>query len=156
MALPIQETQGYYSLSKNKNIKILFQDTISREWAFSYHSLYTLANCIILIYDITDNQSFLEINIFLGNVNKFCKDFEKVILLGNKADNETDREVTFDDGKMFSQIYGFPFMEVSCAENYNISEAVEIAIGIGLKNKEERNINLNKKANLKLKHRKTV
>ena len=118
MALPIQETQGYYSLSKNKNIKILFQDTISREWAFSYHSLYTLANCIILIYDIT--------------------------------------EVTFDEGKMFSQIYGFPFMEVSCAENYNISEAVEIAIGIGLKNKEERNINLNKKANLKLKHRKTV
>ena len=152
----MQETQGYYSLSKNKNIKILFQDTISREWAFSYHSLYSLANCIILIYDITNNQSFLEINIFLGNVNKFCKDFEKVLLLGNKADKENDREVAFNEGEIFSQVYGFPFMEISCSENYNISEAIEIAIGIGLKNKEEENIYLNKGANLKLNHKKTM
>ena len=152
----MQETQGYYSLSKNKNIKILFQDTISREWAFSYHSLYSLANCIILIYDITNNQSFLEINIFLGNVNKFCKDFEKVLLLGNKADKENNREVAFNEGEIFSQVYGFPFMEISCSENYNISEAIEIAIGIGLKNKEEENIYLNKGANLKLNHKKTM
>lgn len=150
----MQETQGYYSLSKNKNIKIVFQDTISREWAFSYHSLYSLANCIILIYDITNNQSFLEINIFLGNVNKFCKDFEKVLLLGNKADKENDREVAFNEGEIFSQVYGFPFMEISCSENYNISEAIEIAIGIGLKNKEKENIYLNKGANLKLNHKK--
>ena len=152
----MQETQGYYSLSKNKNIKIIFQDTISREWAFSYHSLYSLANCIILIYDITDNQSFLEINIFLGNVNKFCKNFEKVLLLGNKADKENYREVAFNEGEIFSQVYGFPFMEISCSENYNISEAIEIAIGIGLKNKEEENIYLNKGANLKLNHKKTM
>ena len=152
----MQETQGYYSLSKNKNIKILFQDTISREWAFSYHSLYSLANCIILIYDITNNQSFLEINIFLGNVNKFCKDFEKVLLLGNKADKENNREVAFNEGEIFSQVYGFPFMEISCSENYNISEAIEIAIGIGLKNKEKENIYLNKGANLKLNHKKTM
>lgn len=156
MAMHIQETKSYYSLPNNKNIKLLFQDTISGEWAFSYFSLYKLANCIILIYDITDNKSFQEIFTFLANINTFCKDFKKVLLLGNKTDKEKEREIPFQEAENYAREYGFPYMEISCAENNNILEAVEKAIEIGLKNSEKKNISQNKGSKPKKKSNSTV
>ena len=61
--------------------------------------------------------------------------------MGNKSDLEEFRQVPFEKGKSFAKLNNYIFMEVSCLENKNIKEAMEIAISIGLIGKKINKVN---------------
>ena len=52
-----------------------------------------------------------------------CKSDVKVILLGNKSDLEEQRTVSQEEGKNLANNNGYIFMESSCKDNYNVSDA---------------------------------
>ena len=77
----------------------------------------------MLVYDITDLESFQNLNSWLIEIEKNASKNVYKILVGNKCDMEGDRKVTIEQGKDFASQYGMKFFETSAKESINVSEA---------------------------------
>ena len=89
-----------------------------------FECYYKLADCCLLVYDITKKYSFEKVkSYYIEQIKEKCKKDTKVILLGNKTDLIEQREVSQDEGKDLANENGFIFMESSCKDNYNVSDA---------------------------------
>ncbi len=76
----------------------------------------------MLVYDITDVESFEGINTWLVEIEKNApKDVYKV-LIGNKCDMENNRKVTVEQGKEFAEQHNMKFFETSAKESKNVNE----------------------------------
>ena len=85
---------------------------------------YRQADCCMLVYDITSRQSFEEVKkYFIPKIKEYSNNILKVILVGNKSDLEDNRKVSEIEGINLALENGFIFMETSCLENKNVSEA---------------------------------
>ena len=90
---------------------------------------YKKANCCLLVYDITDKNSFEECkNYYNEGIKEKCKKGIKVIVLGNKTDLEENREVFPEEGAGFALENDYIFMETSCLKNDNVADAFETLI----------------------------
>ena len=88
------------------------------------YSYYKDADCCLLVYDITQRKSFEKIKeYYIPKLKDYCKVIIKVALLGNKTDLKDQRQITHEEGLALSQENGFIFMESSCKDNYNVSDA---------------------------------
>ena len=88
------------------------------------YSYYKDADCCLLVYDITQRKSFEKIkDYYIPKLKDYCKVIIKVALLGNKTDLKDQRQITHEEGLALSQEKGFIFMESSCKDNYNVSDA---------------------------------
>ena len=106
-------------------IKLFIIDTAGQE---RYNSLgetyYKKADCCLLMYDITSTMSFEKVrDYYIEQIKENCKSDIKVILLGNKSDLEEQRAVSQEEGKDLANNNGYIFMESSCKDNYNVSDA---------------------------------
>ncbi len=107
-------------------------DTAGQE---TYKSLteayYRRADCCLLVYDISNRETFDEIkNYYYVQVKQKCKKYAQIILLGNKTDLEDQREVPPEDGASFCLENDYLFMETSCLNNSNVADAFETLIEI--------------------------
>ncbi len=68
-----------------------------RENAASY-KFYRGANGVLLVYDITNRQSFDDLNIWMDIINKNCHPSVCKILVGNKLDQNASRQVPAVEG----------------------------------------------------------
>ena len=69
------------------------------------------------------------------------------LLIGNKNDLESERKITYDEGKDFASINGMEFFETSAKTAYKVQEAFETLT----RNIIRKDKNLNKKPkNIKL------
>jgi len=77
----------------------------------------------ILVYAITSRSSFDEIASFREQILR-VKDKDKVpmILVGNKCDLETERQVTTGEGQDLAKSFGCPFFESSAKTRVNVEE----------------------------------
>ena len=77
----------------------------------------------MLVYDITDLESFKDLNSWLIEIEKNAHKNVYKILVGNKCDMESERKVTVEEGKDFAAQYNMKFFETSSKESTNVSEA---------------------------------
>ena len=77
----------------------------------------------MLVYDITDLESFQNLNTWLIEIEKNASKNVYKILVGNKCDMESERKVTIEQGKDFATQYGMKFFETSAKDSTNVSEA---------------------------------
>ena len=90
---------------------------------------YKSANCCLLVYDITNIDSFNDCEIYYNEkINQNCPENIPIILLGNKTDLETDRQVPPEKAANFALKYNYIFMETSCLKNENVADAFEALI----------------------------
>lgn len=80
----------------------------------------------ILVYAITSNASFSEVQNFKEKL-WICKDLKQservpFILVGNKADLESERQVTTGEGQDLAKFFGCPFFEASAKTAVNVNE----------------------------------
>ena len=106
-------------------IKLFIIDTAGQERYNALNELYyKQADCCLLMYDITSTMSFEKVqNYYIEQIKENCKSEVKVILLGNKSDLEEQRTVSQEEGKNLANNNGYIFMESSCKDNYNVSDA---------------------------------
>ena len=108
----------------SKTVKLQIWDTAGQErFKTITSSYYKGAHGIILTYDITDKQSFKDIENWLTEVEKFANENVIKLLVGNKCDLESQRQVTFDEGKEYADSLGIQFLETSAKNNSNVEKA---------------------------------
>jgi small GTP-binding protein len=132
-------TQFFPINLNNSLLLIRFTDSYGQ---FRYRSFnegfYRGAKGVILIYDITNKDSFNEcIEYYNESINSLCMPNIKKLLIGNKYDLEKKRVITTKQGLEFASQNNFKFKEISCKQNKNIFEVFEeLILDIFKENKE--------------------
>ena len=106
----------------NQEIKLQIWDTVGQEKFMAINkSLLAKVHGIILIYDITDQDSFDHINNWI-TIIKEANENASLILVANKCDIEDKRVISEDEGNKLAVENNISFVEASAKENINIKE----------------------------------
>ena len=109
-----------------KKVKLQIWDTAGQERFRTVVSTYFRgAHGIFLIYDITNRDSFKNLENWLIEIEKNASENVLKILIGNKNDLEDERDISPDEGKAFANRNGMQFIETSAKMNTNVNEAFE-------------------------------
>ena len=76
-----------------------------------------------MVYAINSKQSFQNIEMWLRELRTHSNPDAKVVLLGNKTDLKNKRKISQEEGRDLALANGYIFMESSCKDNYNVSDA---------------------------------
>ena len=123
-----QATIGLDFQSKNvqidgQDIHLLLYDTAGQEKFRSLIPMYTRdANIILLVYDISCQDSFDHLTNWLNDLSNVKMDEVIFALVGNKNDLDDKREVSPEDGKKFAEEHNFIFQETSAKTGDGFSE----------------------------------
>ena len=110
----------------SKKIKMQIWDTAGQErFKNIIASYYRGAHGILLIYDVTDKESFKNLSNWLIEIEKNASKNVLKVLIGNKTDLEEKRVITYNQGKEFADSYGLKYIETSAKKNLNVNEAFE-------------------------------
>ena len=128
------ETVGYefnpYLIKvNNKIIKFQIWDMCGNE---NYRSvllnLYRNATLGILVYSVCSRESFNNLNIWIEQLKKFALPNSKIILIGNKCDDEQNRQVSYEEGKQICEKNNLEFfLEVSAKNGFSSPNFLELA-----------------------------
>ena len=133
---------------KGKKLKVQIWDTAGDErYKNITSSYYRGANGILLLYNITNRESFDSLNSWLTEIKKNANQNLSLILVGTNCDLENERKVTYQEGKDFATKNGIKFIEVSAKNNINVKEAFDILLE-DILNTLSNEKNKNKKCNI--------
>ena len=134
------------TLENGETIKIQIWDTAGQERYKTITKSYIKgANGIILIYDITNKNSFEGIKNWIRQVKEVVSSRVCVALVGNKIDMKDNREISKEDGQKLSEEMKYPFYEASAKDGININECFDDLIKRIVKNYENSPINQSNK-----------
>ncbi|XP_038069924.1 ras-related protein RHN1-like [Patiria miniata] len=108
---------------EGETVKVNIWDTAGEE---KFHSLapmyYRYASAMVLVYDITDTESFLNLRKFWVPSIKSCNDPSiPLAIVGNKLDlEETDRAISTEEGQGYADILEAVFLETSAKTAHNV------------------------------------
>merc|ERR1712113_714293 len=112
---------------EKKTIKLQIWDTAGQERFRTITSAYYRgADGIILVYDITDRESFAHVNDWLNEVNRYVNESTCKILIGNKCDNTAERVISTEEGKKKAEELDVAFIEASAKESTNVEAAFQM------------------------------
>ena len=98
-------------------------DTAGQE---AYRSIapffYRDAHAIILVYSVTDMDSFNALSYWVDEIKKNVKDEVLLTIAANKSDIIDQQKVDHEDGEKFAKEHKANFFLVSAKESVNISE----------------------------------
>ncbi|CAK1551480.1 unnamed protein product [Leptosia nina] len=95
-----------------KQIKLQIWDTAGQEAFRSItRSYYRGAAGALLVYDITRRDTFNHLTTWLEDARQHSNSNMVIMLIGNKSDLESRREVKKEEGEAFAREHGLVFME---------------------------------------------
>ena len=98
---------------KGKKLKLHIWDTLGAERFRNINAnYYQSANGFLLLYKITDRNSFWSIDSWLNQIEKNSNINKCKILVGTDCDLENERKVTTQEGKDYATSKGMKFIEV--------------------------------------------
>lgn len=86
---------------------------------------YKGAAGILMAYSITDPTSFSNIERWMQQIDTHAPQNVSRVLVATKQDLETERSVTFQEGKDLADRYAIPFLEVSAKNGVQVKESFE-------------------------------
>eukprot|EP01084_Bolivina_argentea_P128699 227441_1 len=108
----------------HKTIKLQIWDTAGQDrFRAITTAFYRGAHGIIVVYDVTDLSSFLNIKSWLYEVDRYAVENVCRLIIGNKIDLLDDRMVSCDEANAFANELNIPYMECSAKQKLNVTEA---------------------------------
>eukprot|EP00483_Globobulimina_turgida_P000418 UN00418 len=137
-----------------KRVKVHLWDTAGQErFRTITNAYYRGAHGVLLVYDVTDEHSFMNIRTWMNNIERHANDSISKVIIGNKCDIINDRVIPAEQGKNLASEYNVPFYETSAKTDINVAKVfLDIATEI-VKNKfseDEELDNKKKGKNIKL------
>lgn len=107
--------------SKGKRIKLQVWDTAGQErFRTITTAYYRGAMGIVLIYDVTDSRTFENTENWYQTVTQHANEDAQIFLVGNKADDDVNRQVSKEQGQELATRLKIPFLEASAKSNENV------------------------------------
>jgi len=107
-----------------KTIKLQIWDTAGQErFRTITSSYYRGAHGIIVVYDVTDLESFNNVKQWLQEIDRYACDNVNKLLVGNKCDLTAKKVVEYAAAKEFAENLGIPFLETSAKNATNVEQA---------------------------------
>lgn len=106
---------------EGKTVKLQIWDTAGQErFRTITSSYYRGAHGIIIVYDVTDRESFTNVRHWIQEIDKYAADGVKKLLVGNKCDLSSKKVVSYDEAKELADSLGISFMETSAKNSHNV------------------------------------
>ncbi|CAF0939104.1 unnamed protein product [Rotaria sordida] len=86
------------------------------------NAYYRSAQGIIILFDVTNAESFDHLHIWLENINQNASNDVKKLLVGNKSDLTTERVIDYDKAKEFADTLNIQYVETSAKNSTNVEE----------------------------------
>ncbi|KAM3145999.1 hypothetical protein pb186bvf_001977 [Paramecium bursaria] len=124
---------------KDKEVKLQIWDTAGQErYKTITSSYYKGANGVIIVFDITNRQSFVDIQNWLNEIKKYAVEGVIQVLVGNKSDLDQKREVSLEEAQHLAQQLNTAYFEISSNDAINLEQPfVRIVEELLLKQKVE-------------------
>jgi len=112
-----------------KSVKAQIWDTAGQErYRAITKAYYRGAVGALLVYDITDRETFNNLKRWLSEVQGHADPNIKLMLVGNKSDMEESRAVSADEGQAFAEQNNLFFVEASALKGDAVNHAFEQVI----------------------------
>ena len=125
-----QSTIGVQFMTKivrfdNRNVKLVIWDIAGQSKHTTYrHLYYKAANGILLVYDITRNNTFENLPRWVHDARESVDPTVRIAVLGNKCDLTEERTVETSTGQNFSkEIDAELFSETSAKSGEHVEDA---------------------------------
>ncbi len=107
----------------NKKVKLQVWDTAGQEkFRVITKTYYRNAAGILIAYDVTNGESFVNTKRWIEEVKNNCGDESvPIILVGNKCDSP-DKIVSLSDQQEYAKLMNLKFFETSAKEGINVDE----------------------------------
>jgi len=107
-----------------KTVKLQIWDTAGQERFRTITSAYYRgADGIIMVYDVTNQESFDHVEEWLSEVDRYANENTSKLLVGNKADLVDEKVVSEDTAQKFAEKLSIPFLETSAKTATNVDAA---------------------------------
>ena len=112
---------------RDNSIKLQIWDSAGQERYKALIPSYVRGAAIIfIIYDISDQKSFINIETWINFIKQVNTDESLLVLCGNK--NDLERKINYKDGYELAQKNGMMFFETSAKKSNNINLMMFTAI----------------------------
>jgi len=106
---------------EGKKIKLQIWDTAGQErFRTITATYYRGAHGVVVVYDLTDAESFTGVQKWINEIQNHCEDVPRV-LVGNKVDSP-NRVVEKNDAEMYAQQQNIKYFETSAKSNIGVEE----------------------------------
>ena len=114
-------------LVNKKHVKIQLWDTAGQERFRSItSSFYRLGNVILLVFDVTNIESYSSIAKWIGEIQIYKQKECEIILIANKCDDTKHREIDPEHIALLEKKFGLPCVETSAKTAQNLDELFNI------------------------------
>lgn len=107
-----------------KRIRLQIWDTAGQE---RFHNIttsyYRGAHCIMIVYDVTCDDSFANVRKWMEAVRTYANSDVSILVVGNKCDLQNQREIKWDTAQSYTQTIHCELIETSAKTNVNIEKA---------------------------------
>ena len=111
----------------DKKIRIEIWDTAGQEKFKSItQNLILRVQGIIILFDITNKESFNNLNVWIKTIKEQCGKNFPILIAGNKTDLEENRIVNTEEANIFTNNEKIDYIEISCKTGENIKETIDI------------------------------
>jgi len=108
---------------EGRRVTLAIWDTAGQE---RFHALgpiyYRESHAAILVYDITDQDSFVKVQNWVKELKRILGDKVALAIVGNKIDLEKDRNVPVEEAVQYSKLVGATHFQTSAKTNCGIEE----------------------------------
>lgn len=109
---------------EGKTVKLQIWDTAGQErFRTITSSYYRGAHGIIIVYDVTDQDSFNNVKQWLQEIDRYAVEGVNRLLVGNKSDMVDKKVVEYSVAKEFADSLNIPFLETSAKDSTNVEQA---------------------------------
>lgn len=107
---------------KDYNIIIQLWDCQEGGFSSAYREFLSQVQAVALIFDITNRESFNEIEKQIKDIKRLTKDRIRIYVIGNKTDLNGIRVINIEEANNFCVRMGFTYFECSAKNGKNINE----------------------------------
>jgi len=118
---------GHAELSvHDTKVKVQIWDTAGQErFRAVTRGYYRGAVGALMVYDITKGQTFKNVEKWMQELREYADPGIVIMLVGNKSDLKSNREVATEDAKSFAKKNSLLYIEASALDGENIKEAFQ-------------------------------
>lgn len=114
----------------NEDVKAQIWDTAGQErFSSMMGTYYRKAKGALLLFSITDHQSFIDANEWYKQIMELGEEGVMVLLVGNKCDvDESEREVSTEEARAYAEEHDMIYIETSAKTGDNVGRAFQTCV----------------------------